>query len=304
MKISVLVITYNSEKWILETLDSIKNQTFKNIELIISDDFSKDNTLSKCEEWKKLNKNRFVDIKIRASSKNLGIVRNINEGIKLSTCKWIKIIAGDDLLKNKCIESNINYALKNKCKVIFSHAQIFKNEFRVRNYIPNKIKNDDFFKKDSSEQFKILLRECKLLAPTAFFNNDILKKVGYFNEEYSMVEDYPMWLKLTKNGIKLDFLDKKTVFYRIHENSISNVNNIIINKKMFEFRKEIYKKEIKAEMKNLIDHYSEKLMHMKYENIIKNGNKKKTIIYYILTLLDPYTYIKRLKNLRRRYEKI
>ena len=48
--VSVVIITYNSEKTIIETLESIKNQTYKNIELIISDDFSKDNTVEICKQ--------------------------------------------------------------------------------------------------------------------------------------------------------------------------------------------------------------------------------------------------------------
>ncbi len=57
--VSVLVITYNSEKYVIETLNSIKNQTYNNLELIISDDNSQDNTINLCEHWVNENKSFF-----------------------------------------------------------------------------------------------------------------------------------------------------------------------------------------------------------------------------------------------------
>ena len=55
-----VVVTYNSSATVLETLDSIKNQTYKNIELIITDDFSKDDTVALCQSWVDTNKERFL----------------------------------------------------------------------------------------------------------------------------------------------------------------------------------------------------------------------------------------------------
>ena len=65
--VSVSVITYNSSKTVLETLESVKTQTYPNIELIISDDCSPDNTVEVCREWIEQNKERFVRIEILAA---------------------------------------------------------------------------------------------------------------------------------------------------------------------------------------------------------------------------------------------
>lgn len=305
-EVSVIIISFNSEKWILETLNSIKNQTFKKIELVISDDSSIDKTVFICREWIENNKERFTNIKLLCSNENLGIVKNINKGIKESKNIWLKIIAADDVLKNDCIEKNMEYIYKNKnVNILFSKVQPFKEILNKENYLLNKFyTKEEFFEKNSNCQFKKLAKENKIPAPSCFINKKLLEKMNYFDETYRNVEDYPMWLKLTWMGIKLDYLDEVTVYYRVHEKSVSNCTNKIINEKMFEFRKKIYYEFIKDKVNNIFFHYSERLIHMKYENIIRNGNKKKTIIYYILTLLDPYTYINRLRNLRRRYEKI
>lgn len=305
-EVSIIVVSFNSEEWILETLNSIKKQTFKKIELIISDDCSNDNTVSICKEWINNNKERFTNIKLICSSENLGIVKNINKGVKESKNIWLKIIAADDVLKNDCIEKNMEYIYLNKnVNILFSKIQAFKEILNKENYLGNDLNTEEgFILKNSKYQFKKLVKKNRISAPSYFINKNLLEQMNYFDETYRNVEDYPMWLKLTWMGIKLDYLDEVTVYYRVHKKSISNCIDKIINEQMFEFRKKIYYGFIKDKVNNIFFHYSERLIHMKYENIIRNGNKKKTIIYYILTLLDPYTYINRLRNLRRRYEKI
>ena len=74
--VSVPVITYNSSKFVLETLESIKAQTYQNIELIISDDCSTDNTVELCQKWVEENKERFVRTQIITSDLNTGVSAN------------------------------------------------------------------------------------------------------------------------------------------------------------------------------------------------------------------------------------
>src|SRR5438309_3687253 len=93
--VSVIVLTYNSAITVLETLESIKQQTFRNIELIITDDCSKDNTVEICSNWLNSNKGIFVRVIILEVDKNTGTSANCNRGLKASTGQWIKFIAGD-----------------------------------------------------------------------------------------------------------------------------------------------------------------------------------------------------------------
>ena len=71
--VSVVVVTYNSALTIVETLESVKNQSYQNIELIITDDASKDNTLKLCKDWLDQNGNRFPLFRIIESEKNTGV---------------------------------------------------------------------------------------------------------------------------------------------------------------------------------------------------------------------------------------
>lgn len=96
--VSIIVITYNSAKYVLETLESAKAQTYQNIELIITDDASQDDTVEICKEWLKENKELFVKTELVTVQKNTGISPNCNRGLKLSNGKWLKFIAGDEVI--------------------------------------------------------------------------------------------------------------------------------------------------------------------------------------------------------------
>ncbi len=99
-KISVMVVTYNSEYTIEETLNSVLLQSYgaENIELIITDDCSKDNTVSIIKKWSVYNKNKFYRVVLIENSVNKGVSENCNIGWKACTSNWIKSIGGDDLL--------------------------------------------------------------------------------------------------------------------------------------------------------------------------------------------------------------
>ena len=81
--VSVIIVTYNSSKFVLETLESVKNQSYENIELIVSDDASTDKTVDLCKEWIRKNKDRFAKAKLVTAEKNSGIPANCNQGIKI-----------------------------------------------------------------------------------------------------------------------------------------------------------------------------------------------------------------------------
>lgn len=79
--VSVVVVIYNSSQTVIETLESIKAQTYKNIELVISDDDSKDTSVEICKKWVEKNKNRFVRTKIITHTPNTGTSANMNREI-------------------------------------------------------------------------------------------------------------------------------------------------------------------------------------------------------------------------------
>lgn len=297
MLVTILVITYNSEETIIATLDSIKNQTYKNFELVISDDNSKDDTVFTIKRWSKGNPN--INTILVESNVNTGVTQNVNRGLKRAKGTWVKLIAGDDLLKENCLEDNVNCVTLNpNIKALFSKARDFTEENGLINYLDvrENFLEKEFFSKDEKGQYKILLKENPVVAPTGFLNLDVLREIGYCDEKYIFMEDYPLWLKFTKNGIKLYFLDKETVMYRMHNQSTMNNQKAFINVKFFEGRKIFYYNEIKpflAKKDILFKWHKEVEIFKNFVGIYLFKNKRNkftSIIYKIINLISPYSY--------------
>ena len=228
--VSIIVLTYNSSFYVVETLESIKKQIYTNIELIICDDCSNDNTIEICNEWINNNESRFKRISLISSTKNMGIPANCNKGINDAKGVWIKIIAGDDLLVSTCILDNIEYIIK-KPEILILQSNTYLIDSKS-NIIGESKPINPFFKKATAHlQHQILLRTYVGNTTTLFINKDLFDCVGYYDESIKLIEDTPMWLKLTYNGYKIHFMDKYTTQYRINYNSVSfdNGNTKIIN---------------------------------------------------------------------------
>ena len=216
MKVSIAVITYNSASTVIDTLDSIVKQDYgsENIELIISDDASTDNTVEVIHKWLDENSSLFFLASFLESSTNKGVSANINQAWKATSCKWVKSIAGDDLLKRRCISQNVEYVAKNpKCKIVFSKMETFGLSSKI---IPTDYEIK-FFEKNSREQNNYLKIFSFNMAPSAFISKEALEHVGFANEKYKMIEDLPLWLKMTETGYKLSFMNEVTVEYRLEE---------------------------------------------------------------------------------------
>ena len=108
--VTVCVLTYESSDFVLETLESIKNQTYGNIQLIISDDSSKDSTVSVCQAWLERNMDRFASARIITAESNTGVTANCNRAVKNAEGRWIKLLAGDDILWHDALETLVSRA--------------------------------------------------------------------------------------------------------------------------------------------------------------------------------------------------
>lgn len=232
--VSVAVITYNSATTVLETLDSIVSQTYgpENIELIISDDGSKDNTVMMIGNWLALHGNKFHFVSFFSNKNNSGVSKNCNIAWKAATSEWIKTIAGDDILLSNCLEDNIDFVYSHgDVSVLFSTMQSFEvNDEGIktnRSLMPSK-DDSNIFSCSAREQYKYLQRRDIAGAPSAFINRAILNKIGFADERFRMIEDHPLWFKITSSGFKLHFMNKTTVCYRLG-NSISRSKSVLIN---------------------------------------------------------------------------
>jgi len=245
-----------------------------------------------CRSWLNENQQRFKRVELVTSEKNTGIAPNCNRGLKIAKGEWVKFIAGDDILYPNCIYEFITFSKNNtQFEIIFSNIIINGNKIAIREEL---IK---FFEADTKDQLRILLIDNILAAPSAFFKKITLNQLGDFNEDYPMLEDYPLFLKALKNGIKFYRINKDLVFYRKHDSNITF--NELSNKQfivsLMNFYKMYYLKElIKQKMFLTYFHYKLKLLlvSLSLKNIISNNTYNK-----VFNWLGPLFWQRRLRNL-------
>ncbi|OPJ56515.1 glycosyltransferase [Alkalithermobacter paradoxus] len=212
-KVSVIIPTYNYARFISNAIDSVLNQTYTNIEIIIVDDGSVDNTKYVLSQYTDVIKYYYQDNKGPASARNLGI--------KHSTGEYICFLDSDDAFIEDKIDIQLNEFSKNKnIGLIYSDFYISNNNL---DSIYRYYKCKSF--KDHESAFKYLLYTNYINTSSVMLRRDCLFNVGLFNESYKYLEDYDLWIRL---GMKYEFLyiDKPLVKTRAHFKSYSKAVDI------------------------------------------------------------------------------
>ncbi len=260
--VSVRVPTYNSSKTVVETLDSIFNQTYQNIELIVSDDCSTDNTVEICRDWMDAHKDRFVRTELLTVEKNTGVSANVNRADAACQGEWIKGIAGDDLLLPNCIETYVDYVREHlEAVIVFANMECFGGDEETRKYNEEKYsKGEEFFSWSIEDQYDYITLERNWIpAPTAFYNREKVNALGIrCDERIPFYEDVPKWINYLKKGVRFDFIKKTTVRYRNSDSSLC-----------------MHTPEKFAKS------YAKCYIYYRFPNDFKKGNKKRAILRWI-----------------------
>lgn len=268
-KVSVCIPTYNNELTIKDTINSIIAQSYTNLEIIISDDASVDNTVQIIKEFKDKR------IKLFINKTNFGMPENWNQSIKYAKGKYIKLICADDILMPNAIREEIKAFSNNpKAELVVSNTNLIDENNQIIGHYHR-------WPKQGLNNGKILARLSLLInnffgAPcNALFKQKTAIKSGLFNCKFKLIPDFEMWTKLAIQG-DVVIINKYLNSFKIRKNS--NTDKFISNKD-FRFR---YNKE----HKNLIEKYSNELKISYYEKIIsltfriiKNHLIKKYISY-------------------------
>lgn len=228
--VSIVVVSYNAEKTILETLDSIKNQTYQYIELIITDDCSTDRTVSVCKEWLEVNQERFKRAILLESIYNEGVVINGNKGFAEAKGEWIKGIGSDDALLPDCISNYMDFVMFHPEAVWVTSCIKEYKEYLDEDYCINEKKGPKdllIFEKPIEIQLKAMAYDEFLYAQTLFIKSSAFREVGGFDINYAY-EDWPLFISLLEQGYKCYYMDSVTMQYRVHT-SISHTNNKLFN---------------------------------------------------------------------------
>ena len=275
--VSVLIPAYNHENYIQETIESIINQTYPNIELIILDDGSKDKTWEKITELKPKCENRFVKIHFE-TKQNEGTCITLNKLLKLSSGEFVYIIASDDLAKPQAIEKEVKFLQDNPDyslavgdneyvdsmgKQIFRTQKAFTSNIKnakyktVKEFLSSKLKID--FLSDDFGSYKTLYKENYI--PNGYLiRKNIFETIGNFTKN-APLEDFWLMLQISKYK-KMKYIDEILFSYRIHDtNTIGN------STRMRELTTQTRNYEQKLLEKYLTNHKNDELLKIYNEGI-------------------------------------
>lgn len=195
--VTIGIPVYNVGRFIGMTIKSVLNQTYRNFELIITDDGSTDKTV---EEIRKFNDAR---IKLLVDGENRGISYRLNQQIKMAKGKYFVRMDGDDLMFPDRIEKQINYLRHNsQVDVVGGHAVIIGDENEMLGIRYNK---GNFSKSD-------LFRRTRFIHPTVTGKTEWFKRWLY-RDEMSGCEDMDLWIRSADDSVFAD-LDRPVLFYR------------------------------------------------------------------------------------------
>ncbi|MFR2629428.1 glycosyltransferase [Roseburia inulinivorans] len=291
--VTIILLSYNAERYIIEALQSIKMQNHPKIELIIIDDCSQDNTVNLEKEWLKDNGNIFTNTKLIAQSKNYGTVANSNLGLKYSNGNYINFLAADDILTVNSVEDCLNACIKNQWEIAVGEAEWVQDDGKSPAIHKEDIeKKNKFYAESAQKQYKHLLKDNDIIcSPAAFYKMSFLKKYQGFDEAYTLIEDYPFWLKITANGDHINHFDHVVVKYRQSITSATNPEKAvqIYNARITKDSKKIFYRQrmwgllkngqIKIVVRNIRRYFIRDL-------VIMLGNSSKKKLCYALTRFE------------------
>jgi len=215
--VSICIPAYNAEKTIVRTIQSIINQTYSNLEIIICDNASLDNTLEiiKCFDDKRIN--------IYSNETNIGAENNWSKCIEIAHGKYIAIYHSDDLYHPTIVEEQLR-VLENNPQVgaVFTNAYHIDDNGKVcgqGKLAVKPLKNEDSNIYSFDEIFPLILRYGNfLICPSVMARADIYKELAPFHyDQFKTSADLDMWLRISKRS-QISIINKPLMSYRISRN--------------------------------------------------------------------------------------
>lgn len=277
--VSVVIATYNSSLTIIEALDSVRKQSYKNIEIVITDDCSQDDTIEICRKWLNKHSCELSGSEIVTSNVNTGLCANSNRGIRAAHGEWIKCLAGDDLLMPDCISKCVEAAAIRHFRIASVKLKLFGGD--VNNY-PKSYKHlENMYEILASHDLKIqyhtALYRHILPSTTTFFQKSLWSEVGGLDEKFKNLDERPFEINvLERTAIYL--IDEQLYLWRQRENSLTHK----VSEEEILFFHSVLKQKLKKE--GMLLHWWD--LWLMY-NIKKRGGK---LYYKILRLLSPLYY--------------
>lgn len=286
--ISVIVPVYNVEKYLEECLDSIQNQTYSDIEVILVNDGSTDKSKKICGKYCKQD-SRFK--LINQTNQGQSVARN--NGVAASTGKFIVFVDSDDIILTNYLETLIHYMREN-VDIVESKFTVSKKDFFVENSKETTI----LFEGNSQEAVKIFPNHILSVNPvTKLYRREIVESVPYL--EGLIFEDIYSGIGMLKYIRKIVKIDYEGYYYRQHQSSTMHRTFTEKNLDVFTVCDKLI--ELYSDREELLPYIGSFLVHvatMHYQDYIRKGNPYAKV--YNQKLTEYVTLTKKNQELARK----
>lgn len=199
-KVSIVLPTYNGVKYIRQSIDSCLNQTYQNIELVIVDDGSTDETSETIKTYK--------DERIRylRHEKNEGLPHALNTGFVHTTGKYLTWTSDDNLYSKDAMEKMLSFLNNKNCLFVYCDFYQFKDD----NFLTqNIVKLPDI----------IALESGNMIGPCFLYSRKVMESIGEYDPVTELAEDYDYWIRVSKK-FPLCHCIETLYFFRVHDESL------------------------------------------------------------------------------------
>ncbi len=304
--ITVIVPIFNRDTYLHETIESILNQTYRNLEIILIDDGSSDNVLRIMRYYERL------DNRVKAiTQKNMGICLAVKNALAISNGKYIARCDSDDICELDRYEKQWNYLKENDFDMVGCYIKCFgTGTDGQKRFLENCVNKT--IRTYNEQKDRILLGQ-PITGSTIFCKADVLREIMPFDKEASIVEDFYLSVMFHRHGKKISILEEEKLNYRVHDKnfSLSNNKNLLSKHTEIAFRylyRDIIresrsviifriKDEVDSILEILVRFFSDELYKFKilteyqyYEYLVNNMNEvmdeKYKVIFYGLSFRE------------------
>ena len=227
--VTVICSCFNHEKYVIESVKSVLQQSYKNVQLIVVDDFSTDNSVEIIESYIE----NFPQITFVKNESNLGITQSVNNAMKFAQGEYFIDLAADDILLPNCIEIQLN-TFKNShyenLAIVYGNAELISEEghhlsfyFDVNTFLKTKAK------RPSGDIYSsIISLETTICSVSAMYKKSVFDLLDGYDIKLAY-EDLDYWIRVSRE-YSIEFIDKVLMQKRTTTNSLQNTLYTINNK--------------------------------------------------------------------------
>lgn len=202
--VSIVLPSFNGEKYIKQSIESCLNQTYKNIELIVVDDCSSDRTPEIVKSFPQEN------IRYLRNEANLGLAKSLNVGFKQAKGEYLTWASDDNYYSDDAIKTMVEY--------LDLHPEtgfVYSNFYQID-------ENGDIKKIfRTAGPDEIEMKNC--IGPSFLYRRSVYEEIGGYNPDFFLAEDYEYWLRVNKK-FKINKIEGYLCYYRLHPKSLRSKN--------------------------------------------------------------------------------